>query len=129
VSLHPRQQLRLLPPLLKRNTGDSGNRWTGCSFRDRPAANMPSIDDVGACLISMIRGKMRYREFLAHSKPRAFVVVKDGSFTKAYGREHPLGMTAMQSCRRQSHDDCEPYAVNDRWSGKKSTGASLSQPV
>jgi len=87
-----------------------------------------SIDDVGAVPYLNDRGKMRYREFLAHSKPRAFVVVKDGSFTIAYGGNDPLD-AAMQSCRRQSHDDCEPYAVNDKVVWKKSTGASLSQPV
>ncbi|MGD0169028.1 MAG: DUF2628 domain-containing protein [Smithella sp.] len=87
-----------------------------------------SIDDVQAVPYLNDRGKMRYREFLANSKPRAIVIVKDGSFTIAYGGNDPLD-AAMQSCRQQSHDDCEPYAVNDKVVWKKSTGSSLPQPA
>jgi hypothetical protein len=87
-----------------------------------------SIDDVQAVPYLNERGKMIYRQFLAHSKPRAIVIVKNGSSTITYGGNDPLD-AAMQSCRQQYHDDCEPYAVNDKVVWKKSTGSSLPQPA
>jgi uncharacterized membrane protein len=87
-----------------------------------------SIDDVQAVPYLNERGKMVYRQFLDHSKPRAIVIVKNGSSTIAYGGNDPLD-AAMQSCRKQYHDDCEPYAVNDKVVWQKSTGSPLSQPA
>jgi Tfp pilus assembly major pilin PilA len=87
-----------------------------------------SIDDVQAVPYINERGRMIYREFLAHSGPRAFVVVKTGSSTIAYGGNDPLS-AAMQSCRKQFYNECEPYAVNDKVVWKKSTGSPLPQPA
>ncbi|HUN53958.1 MAG TPA: DUF2628 domain-containing protein [Smithella sp.] len=87
-----------------------------------------SIDDVQAVPYLHERGRMVYRQFLAHPEPRAFVVVKNGSSTTAYGGNDPLG-AAMQSCRQQFHDDCEPYAVNDKVVWSKSTVSAQIHPA
>lgn len=71
-----------------------------------------SIDDVTAVPYINDRGRNIYREFLTHSGPRAFVIVKTGAFTTSYGGNNPLA-SAMRSCRAHYQDACEPYAVND----------------
>jgi dienelactone hydrolase len=71
-----------------------------------------SINDVTAVPYINDHGRDAYRQFLAHSGPRAIVIVKTGSFTISYGGNSPME-SAMRSCQSHYQNACEPYAVND----------------
>ncbi|MEO8527001.1 MAG: DUF4410 domain-containing protein [Caldimonas sp.] len=79
-----------------------------------------ALDNVEAVPVSE-RGRAAYREWLTHSKPRAFVISSNGWFYGLWGTKPPDPMEptdplerGMKRCQEAGRPDCTPYAVDDR---------------
>lgn len=73
------------------------------------STNFAQINDAEAIPYLKDAGRVRYREFLTHPTPRAFVICKDGSFTTIYG-----GLFVAREIRKQVATGCAPYVANDK---------------
>lgn len=67
------------------------------------------ITEVDAVPYLKEAGRARYKDFLNHSGPRAFIVCNNGNYTTIYGdRAHDESMPS------QAGKGCEVYAVDDK---------------
>jgi Domain of unknown function (DUF4124) len=89
-----------LPP--QQSSSEAGGEGTG------GLAGNSRINDASAVPYLTEGGRARYREFLTHSNPRAFMVCPDGSFTTIYGEA-----ANSASVREKDSRGCMPYAIND----------------
>jgi hypothetical protein len=84
------------------------------------ASGFAKLDDESAVPYLSEGGRARYKEFLSHAGPRAFVVCLNGSFSTIYG-EKEIGMEkALKNKLANSQSSgCKPYVVNNAvvWSG------------
>jgi uncharacterized protein DUF4124 len=75
-------------------------------------------DDADAVPYLTAAGRERYREFLSHPSPRAFVICPDGRFSTLY----VVGnyQDKLDKMLRERQPGCEPYVINDAvvWGGK-----------
>ena len=83
------------------------------SLMDKPGGQ-GQINNVDAVPYLTDGGRARYREFLAHANPRAFVVCQNGTFRIVYGDR------AHSSALREQDGNCELYAIDDEvvWRGR-----------
>jgi len=97
------------------SSADDLTRWVASGFA--------RLDDVAAVPYLTQAGRSRYREFLVHPSPRAFVVCPDGRFSTIYGGTAGV---ARELDRRPS--GCEPYVVNDAvvWKGGNASSSSAA---
>lgn len=76
------------------------------------------IDDADAVPYLTAAGRSRYREFLSHSSPRAFLLCPDGRFMTLY----VVGnyQDKLNKMLNERKTGCEPYVINDEvvWTGK-----------
>ncbi|ADE11112.1 J domain-containing protein [Sideroxydans lithotrophicus] len=84
------------------------------NIENRAAGGDVEIDDVDAVPFIDGVGRQHYREFLAHSSPRAFVICQNGSFSTIFGSNQ---FVTQQLQSRPG--GCEPYVVNDEVVWKK----------
>ena len=78
----------------------------------RPApTDFAAIDSVAAVPWLSEKGRNAYRNYLAHPKPKAFVLAMAGENVAAFGGADPL-TRAMTICAN-ARLVCRPYAVND----------------
>jgi len=78
----------------------------GCAANLHDVQAIPHLDE---------RGRAAYRDFLAASSPRAFVIAPGGSW--AWRAEMPSSdialEAALQDCQRHTEQRCVPYAVDE----------------
>ena len=70
-----------------------------------------AIDDVGAVPFINEQGRQDYREFLARTMPRVFLIADNGGTAALNGGFDPLGR-GLRACKDKGVE-CRPYAVDN----------------
>jgi hypothetical protein len=90
--------------------------------RARVTVGFARLGDVDAVPFIRARGREAYREFLKHSKPRAFAIAETGAYGASFSQRNPtyrqqrrmdVVARALERCRKRG-GECRLYAVDDR---------------
>lgn len=98
-------------------------------LRDHPPAEIPresviigGINDVDAVPYLNEKTKKGYLVFLAHNKPRIFIVCKNGESIATYGTKNIAIAKLLEGIKDKvapANENCDVYAINDEVVWKK----------